>query len=162
MMWGVKICVLCCLVAFYSQTNAQTGFYLSYACKKGDNDIRRMDATKKNICLVDNPIVTLNDVLMLGGYHMENGRDLFELKVTPAGHRKLMASMSTSPTVAFMVNNEIMFLIDSEGTGEVYETLRVLQIGNVGDFRRLHQIVADEMKALKEKRTAEFSTRDGS
>ena len=162
MIWGAKMCVLCCFLAFCSELNAQTGFYLSYACKKGDNEVRRIDPTKKNICLVTKPIVTLNDVLTLGEYHVVDGRHLFELRLTPTGHQKLLASMTTCPTIAFMVNNQIMFLIDSDGAEDIHETLRILQVGNVGDFRRLHQSVVQEMKALKEKRTTELSTRDGS
>ena len=123
----------------------QTGFYLSYPCKKGDKGLRDFDQTKTNVCLVNSPVVTLADITSISDYDLNNGRPMFEMRLSTAGHSRLRTAVGLSPLVAFTVGKEILFILDSNSSG-VHETIRIYQLSDHAHFYRLYSTLRDEKK----------------
>jgi hypothetical protein len=122
----------------------QTGFYLSYPCKKGDKGLKDFDPTKTNLCLVSSPVVTLADITSVSEYNLNDGRPMFELKLTPEGHARLRTAVRLSTLVAFTVGKEILFILDTDAG--VHETIRIYQLSDHAHFYRLYSTLRNEKK----------------
>lgn len=122
----------------------QTGFYLTSPCNKGDSELRRFAPEKRNLCLVTSPIVTLEDVASISEFATENGRLMFEMKLTTKGHAMLRTAFSLSPVIAFVVDNEMFFVMDTEDT-KLYQTLKIFQ-SDQANFYRLHTALRKELQ----------------
>jgi hypothetical protein len=120
----------------------QTGFYLSYPCKKGDKGLREFDPTKTDLCLVSSPVVTLADITSVGEYNLNGGRPMFEMRLSPAGHARLRTAVRLSTLVAFTVGKEILFILDTDDS--VHETIRIYQLSDHAHFYRLYSVLRKE------------------
>ena len=141
--WSGRI-ILFLLIAFPLAGICQTGFYLTSPCNKGDVNLRKFDPEKKNLCLVASPIVTIDDIASISGFAFEKGREMFEMRLTAKGYSKLRTAFGLSPVIAFVVENEIFFIMNT-GETELYQTLKIFQ-SEQSNFHKLHNLLRKEIQ----------------
>jgi hypothetical protein len=122
----------------------QTGFFLSFPCMKGDANLKKFHPAKENLCLVGSPILTMDDISSINTLD-EKGRSVIEMKLTADGFKRLRLAVGLTPLIAFMVDNEIMFVLDTETT-ELHEIIRIYQVDNPITFFRWRELLKN-MKA---------------
>ena len=138
-------CITCLLLAALPLKGiCQTGFYLTSPCNRGDINLKRFAPEEKNLCLVSSPIVMLEDIASISELATENGRQMFEMKLTTKGHAMLKTAFGLSPVIAFVVDDEIFFIVDTEKT-QLYQTLKIFQ-ADQSNFHRLHAAVRKELQ----------------
>lgn len=141
--WSTRIIFLV-LIAFPLAGICQTGFYMTSPCNKGDADLRKFDPESKNLCLVASPIVAIDDIASVSGFVFEKGRQMFEMRLTAKGYGMLQTAFGLSPVVAFVVENEIFFIMDT-GDTKLYQTLKIFQ-SEQSNFHKLHNLLSKEIQ----------------
>jgi hypothetical protein len=131
-------------IAGISFSYAQSGFYLTYKCLEGDARMKAYQPSMKKVCIVDNPVVGVDEIVKLSNLNLFGNHAFFDLHLSPKGAQYLTLVATTSEIVAFIVNDRVVFTIGLVNT-QAFQTIRVVNERDLKDFIAIYQWISNEV-----------------